>query len=227
LRFGGTFLLLHNRLPQYIFARGDDFPIFEPDVKALRHAGPVDCSYGSGLYEKDREKAMNEPITAENKKQNCQKPPLSVVRIACEILAGTATGLVVALPLACVIGFLLVYEDLLVYEVSGFAAFGFLATFAAKFAYVFPPLYGLGSAVGVYLVGTRGKQTGSFILTLAGGFLGGLLTLLMFSIGIYISDELILIVFLLFWSLLVLLIPPILATVGFNLRRRYKEPPSS
>jgi hypothetical protein len=170
---------------------------------------------------------MSESINTENKKQNRQKPPLSVGRIAGEILAGTATGLVVALPLACVTGFLLVYEDLLVDEVSGFAAFGFLATFAAIFAYVFPPLYGLGSTVGVYLLGTRGKQTGSFILTLAGGFLGGLLTLLMISIGINLSDELILIVFLLFWSLLVLLIPPILATIGFNRTRRYKEPPSA
>ena len=164
---------------------------------------------------------MSESVNIENKKQNRQKPPLSVGRIAGEILAGTATGLVVALPLACVTGFLLVDE------VSGFAAFGFLATFAAIFAYVFPPLYGLGSAVGVYLLGTRGKQTGSFILTLAGGFLGGLLTLLMISIGINLSDELILIVFLLFWSLLVLLIPPILATIGFNRTRRYKEPQSA
>ncbi len=168
---------------------------------------------------------MSKSINVENKKQNRQKPPLSVVRIACEILAGTATGLVVALPLACVTGFLLVHEDS--DEVSGFAALGFLAIFATIFAYVFPPLYGLGSTVGVYLVGTRGKQTGSFILTLAGGFLGGLLTLLMISIGINFSDELILIVFLLFWSLLVLLIPPILATIGFNRTRRYKKPLNS
>jgi hypothetical protein len=160
---------------------------------------------------------MSESINIENKKQNHQKPPLSVGRIACEILAGTVTGLVVALPLACVTGFLLVDED------SCFAAFGLLAIFA----YVFPPLYGLGNTVGIYLVGTRGKQTGSFILTLAGGFLGGLLTLLMLSIGGNLSDELILIVFLLFWLLLVLLIPPILATIGFNLTRRYKEPPSA
>ena len=112
-------------------------------------------------------------------------------------------------------------------EVSGFAALGVLAKFATIFAYVFPPLYGLGSAVGVHLVGNRGNQTGSFLLTLAGGFLGGLLTLLMISIGINLSDELILMFFLLFWSLLVLFIPPILATIGFNRTRRYKEPPSS
>ena len=169
---------------------------------------------------------MCEPVNTENKKQKPQKPPQSLGRIACEILAGTVTGLVVALPLACVTGSLL-SGFLHVDEVSGFAALGVLAKFAAIFAYVFPPLYGLGSTVGVYLVGTRGKQTGSFILTLAGGFLGGLLMLLMFSIGIDLSDELILIFFLLFWSLLVLLIPPILATIGFNRRRRYKEPPSA
>jgi hypothetical protein len=168
---------------------------------------------------------MSESINIENKKQNHQKPPLSVVRIIGEILAGTATGLVVALPLACVTGSLL-SGFLRVDEVSGFVALGVLAKFATISAYVFPPLYGLGSTVGVYLVGSRGNQTGSFILTLAGGILGGLLTLLMFSIRIKFSDELILIVFLLFWSLLVLLIPPILATIGFNRTRRYKKPPN-
>ena len=127
---------------------------------------------------------MSESINKKNKKQNRQKPPLSLGRIACEILAGTATGLVVALPLACITASLL-SGFLHVNEVSGFAALGVLAKFATIFAYVFPPLYGLGSTVGVYLVGTRGKQTGSFILTLAGGFLGGLLTFLMISMGAF------------------------------------------
>jgi pyruvate formate lyase activating enzyme len=45
-----------------------------------------------------------------------------------------------------------------------------------KWAYQPGTLYGLGSAVGVYLVGSRGKQTGSFLLTLAGGLIGGLVT---------------------------------------------------
>ena len=167
---------------------------------------------------------MSESINTENKKQNRQKPPLSVGRIAGEILAGTATGLVVALPLAYVTGFLLVYEDLLVDEVSGFAALGVLAKFAAIFAYVFPPLYGLGSAVGVYLPGSRGKQTGSFLLTLAGGFLGGLvMVILVFTSGdssVGTVEKIVI------WGLLSL-IGPIFATIGFNLRRRYKEPQSA
>ncbi len=158
---------------------------------------------------------MCESINVENKKKNRQKPPLSVGRIACEILAGLALGLV-ALLLVYIAGIAFV-------EKGEYAVFGFLSIFFI----FFPPLYVLGGAGGVYLVGTRGKQTGSFLLTLAGGFLGGLLTLLMISIGINLSDELILIVFLLFWSLFVLLIPPILATIGFNRTRRYKEPPSA
>ena len=158
---------------------------------------------------------MSESVNIENKKQNRKKPPLSRRRIACEILAGTATGLAVAYPVAYVIG-----------ASVDKGCFGGIVALS-KIFFVFPPVYGLGSTVGVYLLGTRGKQTGSFILTVAGGFLGGLLTLLMISIGINLSDELILIVFLLFWSLLVLLIPPILATIGFNRTRRYKEPPSA
>ena len=42
------------------------------------------------------------------------------------------------------------------------------------FVIVFATLNGLGSAVGVYIVGTRGKQTGPFALTLVSGYVGGL-----------------------------------------------------
>ena len=41
---------------------------------------------------------MNKSINIENEKQTRQKPPLSVGRIVGEILAGTATGFAVALP---------------------------------------------------------------------------------------------------------------------------------
>ena len=41
---------------------------------------------------------MSESINVENKKQNHLKPPRSVIRIAGEILAGSAAGFAVALP---------------------------------------------------------------------------------------------------------------------------------
>ena len=157
---------------------------------------------------------MSESINVENKKQNRQKPPLSVGRIAREILAGTALGLV-ALLLAYVTG--TAFDD------GGcFGVFGFLAMFVL----VFPPLSGLGSAVGVHLLGSRGKQTGSFLATLVGGFLGGLVAVLLYFYASAAWNMMLGIEKIVLWAL-ISLIPPILATVGFNLRRRYKEPPSS
>jgi hypothetical protein len=158
---------------------------------------------------------MSESINVENKKQNRQKPPLSVGRIAGEILAGTALGLV-ALLVAYVTGIVLVGK------VGPAGSSGQLEAilFLIMFTIVFSPLYGFGSAVGVYLVGTRGKQTGSFLLTLAGGFVGALVVLLPSS-SLFFSGKVIV-------HLVPLLhIPPGVATLGFNLIRRYKEPPSS
>jgi hypothetical protein len=163
---------------------------------------------------------MSESINVENKKQTHQKPPLSLARIACEILAGAVAGFAVAFPLTYVTGIVLAGKGK-----GEYAGVGFMAMFLL----VFPPLYGLASAVGVYLVGKIGKQTGSFLLTLVGGLLGGLIGYLAVLPVLFLSDvkleaEL--------WALMklllfLLLIPPSLATLGFNLRRRYKEPPSS
>ena len=158
---------------------------------------------------------MSESINVENKKQNHQKPPRSVARIASEILAGTATGLAVALPVAYVT------EIVLVDTKAHFVAFEFLVMFVI----VFTLLYGLASAVGVYLLGKIGKQTGSFLLTLAGGFLGGLVMLVMLTPAYLLSGVLIVgVEKIVLWTLwvLILLSPPIFATIGFNLRRRYK-----
>ena len=154
---------------------------------------------------------MSESINIENKKQNRQKPPLSVGRIVGEILAGLALGLV-ALLVLYVTGIVLIGKGEQTGSIGQLAALGFVAIFIT----VFPPLYGYGSAVGVRLLGSRGNQTGSFLLTLAGGFVGGLVVvvILLMEPG-----------FLMLCS--TLLIPPVLATCGFNLRRRYKEPPSS
>ncbi len=152
---------------------------------------------------------MSESINVENKKQNHQKPPRSVGRIAGEILAGAAAGFAVAVPAAYVIGAGV--------DKGSFAGFGALA----KMILVLPPVYGLASAVGVYLLGNRGKQTGSFLLTLGSGFVGGLVMIVVSFIlpvgwrGEATVSAILLLSF-------VLLIPPIFATIGFNLRRRYK-----
>ncbi|MBW7989601.1 MAG: hypothetical protein FVQ84_06245 [Planctomycetes bacterium] len=150
---------------------------------------------------------MSESVNIENKKQNRQKPPLSVGRIVGEILAGAALC-VVALLVAYVTGFVLVGKGK-----GEYAGVGFMAMFLL----VFPPLYVLGSTFGVYLVGRIGNETGSFLETLSGGFLGGPVAVLLCFLGI---EKIVL------WAL-ILLIPPIFATIGFNSTRRYKEPPSS
>ena len=165
---------------------------------------------------------MDEPINIENKKQNRQKPPLSRRRIACEILAGTATGLAVAYPVAYVIG-----------ASVDKGCFGGIVALS-NISLVFPPVYGLGSTVGVYLLGTRGKQTGSFLITLIGGFLGGLIMYLTIPLALSLSTSLrhstsyfiIGIARIVRWVLgvLILFIPPIIATIGFNRTRRYKKP---
>ena len=64
---------------------------------------------------------MSESVNIENKKQNHQKPPLSVGRIACEILAGMALGLV-ALLVVYIAGIVLVGK-------GEYAVFGFLSIF--------------------------------------------------------------------------------------------------
>ena len=166
---------------------------------------------------------MNESINVENKKQIHQEPPLSPVRIIGEILVGTAMGFVVAVPVSIAIPYVLL-GVLLDRPPSGeYGAFAFVVLGCALF-YVFLPLYLLGSAGGVYLVGTRGKQTGSFLAALGIGILGLFIMVILFF-GICTSrngmlpirkEKIVILGF--FWSL----IGPIMATIGFNLTRRYK-----
>lgn len=140
---------------------------------------------------------MDESKNTANKKQSRQKPPLSVVRIAGEILAGMALGLV-ALPVVYLINIMIFGKSDYSGSVGGLHALAFLGILM----FFFPPLYTLGNAVGVSLVGNRGDQTGSDLATLGGALLG-------------------LIVILLLWPLVFLTVP-IMATLGFNLTRRYK-----
>jgi len=176
-------------------------------------------------------RAMDESINTANKKQSHPKPPLSVARIVGEILIGMATGLAIALPVAYLIG--------VSFPQGCFAG---LAALVYMF-FVVPLVYGLGSAVGVYLVGSRGKQTGSFLATLGCGFLAGFIALIILYVSLRLqtiltmarSSSVMMVGFIVelqkifrcvCW-VIVLLIPPILATLGFNLTRRYKEPPSA
>jgi hypothetical protein len=158
---------------------------------------------------------MDEPITAENKKQNGQKPPLSVGSIAGAILAGGGVGFAVALLLAWVAAPL--FRSATVTELTVFLR-------------VFLIVHVLCSAIAVYFFRRRSKETGSFPATIGGGILGGVVMLGMlfgsvsFSGVLTAGAEKII-----FWPFCVLLLltPPAVATLGFNLTRRYKGPPSS
>ncbi len=157
---------------------------------------------------------MGESINVENKGQVHQKPPLSAKKIACEILAGSALS---------VVTLLVVYvTGVIVVDKGCFAVFGFLA----MFVFIFPPLNGVGSAVGVYLVGNRGNETGPFLATSGLGFLGALVMALLVFFLFAAGDVMSVLEKTVLWAI-VLLTAPIMATLGFNLTRRYKEPPSS
>lgn len=156
---------------------------------------------------------MSDSISVEEGKQNRRKPPVSLVRIACEILAGMATGFAAAVPVTYAVG-ASIPEGCF----GGIIALAYMS-FSA------PPVYGLGSSLGVYLVGSRGGQTGSFLLTLGCAFLGGLVMLPMFLFAYLESDMFVGVEKIGLWAI-VLLAAPIMAMLGFNLTRRYKEPPS-
>jgi len=151
---------------------------------------------------------MSESINIEYKKQ---KPPLSVVRIVGEILISLALG-IVSMLLVFFTGFWITGSN----ELGDFL---FLILFVAGS----PLLFGIGCVAGVYLVGSIGKQTGSFSVSLIGGFAVGFVVLIpslsLFNIGKVTDNS---VPLLLFW-----LIPSIAATLCFNLTRRYKEPPST
>ena len=91
---------------------------------------------------------------------------------------------------------------------------------------IVPPVYVLGCAIGVYFVGSRGNQTGSLLATLGGSLLGlPVMAFLYLYIGAaekYMTSGIEKIVL---WPL-VFLAAPIMATLGLNLTRRYKKPPS-
>ena len=158
---------------------------------------------------------MYENVNMNNKNQ---KPPLSIARVTCEILAGTVLC-IVALLVVCGICIVLFGRP----KTGGHGSELAIVGIFTMFIFVFPPLYVLGGAVGVYLVGSRGKQTGSFLLTLPGGFLGLLVIVILAFVGkdssVGTREKIVI------WGFLSL-IGPIFATIGFNLTRKYKEQPA-
>ena len=164
---------------------------------------------------------MDKSNNTANKKQSRPKPPLSDVGIIAEIIVGTALGFVTLL-VAYGIGIVHMGGGDYTGSVGQLHALGYLVTF---FMY-FPTLAGLVRAVGVYLVGSIGKQTGSFILTfLVGGFLDVLLMYVMFFLVFVLGRDLIEeggTVYISRLFVIVLLVPPIFATLAFNTTRRYK-----
>lgn len=163
---------------------------------------------------------MDESANVENEKRGRLKPPQNVGRIAGEILAGAAAGFAVTVPVAYVA------EIMLVDTKAHFVAFPFLIVFIIFFTL----LYGLASAVGVYLIGSIGKQTGSFLLTMGCGLFGGLIMLGILPVSFALSGVLIVgvekVVVWASWGF-VFLIAPIVATYGFNSSLRYKKQPLS
>jgi hypothetical protein len=164
------------------------------------------------LHWKYGRKAVCASVNFENRKQNRQKPPLSFGGIAGEILAGIGMSFAVMMLVVCVDGIVFL---------GGIRNAETRIAFMAVFSKVTPGVYGIAGAVGVYLLGSRGNQTGSFLVTLAFGFLAGLFKLAVLALANRLPEMLIVVLSCSF-SPLVLFVPPIAATIGFNLTRRYR-----
>lgn len=159
----------------------------------------------------------------ESKRQQYEKPPLSVGRFAGEILAGGALGTVLSI-LGGKTGFEI--GDALSEDPSPRRGFIIPILTDAEIAGLLVGLsvgWMLGNTTGVYAVGASGNVTGSFLATLGGSILGGLAGVVIIGgTGDTLSDYLPgdAIVTLLFAA------PAIGAVIGFNVTRRYESPPA-
>jgi len=131
-----------------------------------------------------------------------EKPPLNGYRIAGEILAGGVGGTLTGL-----LG-VSIAESSAPYPIKGYYLDFLLA-------------YPIGSAIGVYIVGNIGNETGSFGTTL-GGSISGILIWIICAIGASNGDMPSIVPITVFFAA-----PPIFATIGFNETRRYKTPPET
>ncbi|MHC4539613.1 MAG: hypothetical protein ACYTEK_09810 [Planctomycetota bacterium] len=162
---------------------------------------------------------MNESIAAENEGQAHQKPPLSRRRIAGEILGGAVAGFAMAFAVAVVTSM-----SFVAVEEGGAEPLKATLVFFVAFSVV----YVLATAGSVYFIGSRGSQGGSFLVTLGGSLLGlFVVILLLFYIGVAAKYVMLGTVVKTVLRALVFLAPASMATLCFNLTRRYKEPPSS
>ncbi len=136
------------------------------------------------------------------------KPPLSEIRITGEILAGGVGGILIGVG-GCLIG--------AEYEKYKYGEGEYRGLWSALF--VAPIGYTLGNAIGVYLVGNIGDETGSFLATLGGSILGlGVGVVLALSADSF-NERAAFPTFVASSS--------ICATIGFNLTRRYNSPPAT
>ena len=168
---------------------------------------------------------MDKPTEIGEKKKTRQKPPLSVLRIAGEVIAGAVMGFAIAVPVAYAVAYVMLY---MLYggppEDKNLGLGGFLVFGAMAFSFII--LYGPATVVGVYLVGTRGNQTGSFLVTAGGLLLAVPVIVLLFIYKDMAEYKTLGIVETILWAL-VFLAPSISATICFNLTCRYKKPPSA
>ena len=161
---------------------------------------------------------MDESTNIENKKQRRQKPPRSMGRIAGQIVAGTATAAALAYASLFIVGYGGTIAGLGEGCMDGFIVL-------AMMVYFVPPAYLLGCAIGVYLVGRIGNQTGSLLATL-GGVLLGLPVMAILYFYMHVAEDMMLgIEKIILWPL-IFTAPAIIATIAFNQTRRYKKPPS-
>lgn len=135
-----------------------------------------------------------------------QKLPLRPARVVGEFFGAIGGGVLVGFVPAII--FYRVYPDR-TFDGQELFAFGVCALYL-------PVGYSLGNALGVYLVGRRRNETGSFLAAIASSLLVGAATSVLF-----LKLEK--------FSLIPILIPigliaaPAVATITFNLTRRYKK----
>lgn len=130
------------------------------------------------------------------------KPPLNQGKIFGEFITGSALGMAAGLG-AAYVGAMISYDGSWFSELPG-AVVGFTLA------------YPLGCALGVYLIGNIGSDTGSFDSALGAAY-GGIIV---GAIGAYAMNR----VSKSASVITLLAAPPLLATFAFNKSRRYKDP---
>lgn len=159
---------------------------------------------------------------------NNEKPTIDGLRVAGEILSGLgmATGSTIVLRL---------YYYGYIYHASDEFPDSDEFPHPAKFYFLLlaPINYTFFSALGVYLVGNTGNETGSFGSALLGSTLGMAVDVILFATLAFTEDSLADYLFgqhpkktLAIMIPIVLAVPPVMATIYFNRSREYKTQPA-